>query len=437
MRGSNKYTQLIPERILDNISSIEISIKPKIKGYSSDYLREVISIISYLVRKDGKPVQVQIEYIKKLVPQGDKYLTGLRELNIIVRSGHYIPGESSYKYIFARKYQSRYISVLLSDQKLIRRIHQARISRLNENSKLLKGHSEQTKCLESLTITDGWSEFIHTNFSVDTRRFNLAQSSATRILNGNISYSVDNTSCRFHSNITYMLKGLRSFLRINGEPLANIDIKNSQPYLSTLLLTNPSKVSGLTKNPDFARLLQTLKVSTSPDVEKYIDLAISGQIYEFLMDEFLKEGLELPEDSEKRRTAVKKQVLRILFAPNRMPLDETNRKAREIFSNRFPSVHEVFSLVRGHERVKDKNDKKAKFRNFKRFAILLQRIESHLILEVIIKRIYKELPGVIAVTIHDSIMTGTITDRINEISKIMTEELTCYVGYQPRIKVER
>jgi len=175
-----------------------------------------------------------------------------------------------------------------------------------------------------------------------------------------IFYSVDNTSGRFHSNVTNISKKLRPFLRINGEPLANIDISNSQPFLSTILLTNPGKVSWMTKNPDFALLLQSLKVSLSQDVKKYISLVISGQIYEYLMTEFSKEGLELTRDETKL------QVLRILFARNRMPQDATNRKAKQIFKDRFPKVHRIFSKVRGSE----KGDK---FSNFKRFAILLQR----------------------------------------------------------------
>ena len=128
-----------------------------------------------------------------------------------------------------------------------------------------------------------------------------------------------------------MAKGLRPFLRINGEPLINIDIRNSQPYLSTIILTNPSKVSWLTKNPAFALLLQSLKVSLNQDVKYYVSLVVSGQLYEYLMQEFSKGGLNLT------RRETKSQVLRILFARNRMPKDEINRKCRQIFKSKFPS----------------------------------------------------------------------------------------------------
>jgi hypothetical protein len=141
------------------------------------------------------------------------------------------------------------------------------------------------------------------------------------------------------------------------------------------------------------------------------------------MNEFINDGLELT------RTETKRQVLRILFARNRMPKDETNRKVRQIFINKFPTVHRIFSKVRGHENGD-------KFQSFSRFAILLQSIESHLMLDLILKRIYKELPGTIAITIHDSIMTGVLTDNVESVKKIMIEELTYFVGFQPQIKID-
>jgi predicted HAD superfamily phosphohydrolase YqeG len=57
-------------------------------------------------------------------------------------------------------------------------------------------------------------------------------------------------------------------------------------------------------------------------------------------------------------------------------------------------------------------------------------------LDVILKRVYKELPGTIAVTVHDSIMTGVLTNNVEAVRKIMIEELTNFVGFAPNIKLE-
>ena len=423
MQSGQKYYQIIPAKVFYRLDSIEDSLKPEIKGFCPDNLKEVLSIISCHVQKSDGTAPLKMEYIKKLVPQGDRYLKGLIDFKIVIRSGHAIRGQTSFKYSFAPEYFSKYLSIPLRNAKLRRRIKQAQESLRKEASKAVRNHSEQTKYLRQLTIDEDYRLFLESNYSIEIEQYNDIEASAKRILNGDIFYSVDKTSGRFHSNITNMAKGLRPFLRVKGEPLVNVDIKNSQPYLSTLILTSPSKVSFLTENPVFALLLQSLKVSLIQDVKNYISLVISGQLYEYLMQEFAREGLELT------RNETKRQVLRILFARNRLPKDEANRKARQIFTNRFPTVHRIFSKVRGRE----SGDK---FHNFKRFAILLQRIESYLMLDVILKRIYRELSGVIAITIHDSVMTGILTNDVEAVRKIMTEELTFFVGFQPKIKIE-
>ena len=423
MKNEKKYYQLIPENIFQNLSIIDDLIKPEIKGYSSDNLKEIISIVACHLRKNEKSSQLQITYLKKLVAQGDKYLKALMDLNIVQRSGHVIIGKASYKYNFSEEYESRYLFIPLNNPKLISRIEKAH-SEIKKRAILsVRGNSEQVKFLKSLTLSSDYTKFIETESTLNIEQYNSIVASATRILNGDIYYSIENTSGRFHSNITNLSKLLRPFLRINNEPLVNLDIKNSQPYLSTIVLTNPRKVALMTKNAFFTLLLQSLRSSHSEDVMEYISLVVSGQIYECLMEEFSKNGLTLS------REQTKGQVLRILFARNRSPKNIINRKARLIFKKRFPHVHKTFSKIRGSE----KGDS---FHNFKRFAILLQRIESHLILEVILKRIYRDLPGTIAVSIHDSIMTGVITNNVEAVRNIMMEELTLFVGFPPNIRIE-
>lgn len=423
MKSERTYYQLIPEKIFNSLDPLHDLLSPLIKGYSPDNLKEVISTISYLIRKEQGPVPLSISHLNKLVPQGQLYLKHLMDLGFVKRSGRFIPGETCYKYEFAPEYRSRFIPIKLSNPKLRRRIDQVWYEIRKQDNATIKGRSEQSKYLKQLTIDRAYREYLDANYSKDTDQYNNLLASAMRIEIGDIRHKVDNTSGRFHSNVTNLSKDLRQFLRINNEPLANIDIKNSQPYLSTILLTDPSKVSWMTKNPAFALLLQSLKVSLNEDVKHYISLVISGNLYEYLMNEFSKEGLHLS------RTETKLQVLRILFARNRMPKEEVNRKARQIFKNRFPTVHRIFSKIRGKERGD-------RFQNYSRFAILLQRIESYLILDVILKRIYKELPGTIAITIHDSIMTGVLTDNVEAVKKIMVEEMQNFVGFCPQIKIE-
>lgn len=417
MDSKGKYYQLIPEKIFQELPTIGELIKPEIKGFQLDYLKQILSIIACHIQKDSDETPLKMLYIKKIVPQGDKYLKGLIDLDIVKRSGRAVIGEACYKYSFTEDYKSKYISLPLDNQKLILRIEKAGEDLRKEGAKNLRTRREQICFLKQLTIDNDYTEILP-DYQKGTDQYNFLLASATRIINEDIYYSVDATSGRFHSNVTNLSKALRPYLRIKGEPLVNIDIKNSQPYLSTIILTNPGKVSCMTENPVFALLLQTLKVSLNEDVKEYIFLVVSGRLYESLMKDF-----------NLTRDETKVQLLRILFARNRMPKDGINRKCRMIFKERFPTVYRTFNKVRGYERGD-------KFNNFKRFAILLQRIEAFLMLDVILKRIYKELPGTVAITIHDSIMTGILTDNVKAVRKIMTEELTKFTGFRPQIKIE-
>ena len=57
-------------------------------------------------------------------------------------------------------------------------------------------------------------------------------------------------------------------------------------------------------------------------------------------------------------------------------------------------------------------------------------------LDVVLKRIYRELPDVVAITIHDSIMTGVLTNNVEAVRNILIEELTNFVGFRPNVTIE-
>jgi len=416
------YYQIIPEKVLQNLPTIEAILRTEIKGFSPDYLKEIISIVACHMRKDNTDPPLRNDYMRQLVPYAERYLGALIELQIIIRSPFYIPGQISYRYTFAPEYKSKYKAIPLTNTRLIRRINKAHSQIGIEAVRTIRGSSSQVRFLKQLSLAEGWENVVN-SYKDDTEVYNSVLASAVRILNNDIFYSRDATERRFHSNVTNMKRELRPYLRVNGRALVNIDIKNSQPYLSTIILTYPSKVAGLAKNIAFSMSLQSLKVSQNEDVKKYIKLVADGLFYEYLIQEFASEGITL------NRNETKVQVLRILFAPNRLPKNEVNRKCRLIFKDRFPTVHRIFSKMRGR-------DQGTKFDNSNRFAILLATIESYLMIDVILKRIYRELPGTIAITIHDSIMTGILTDDVEAVCRVMSEELTSFVGFSPKIEIE-
>lgn len=205
-----RYFQILPENLYANLPTVEQEIQPLIAGYCSDNLKEVISIVSCHVRKDEGATPLSVVYIKKLVPQGDKYLKALIKAEVITRSDKYIPGELCYQYDFTSKYNGKYMSLPLINAKLIRRIETAQEGIRKEAAISVRGHSEQIKYLRQLTIEPGFMDFMQTNYTADTEAFNRVLASATRILNGDIFYSIDSTSRRFHSNVTNSPRGFRT-----------------------------------------------------------------------------------------------------------------------------------------------------------------------------------------------------------------------------------
>lgn len=129
MRTLNKsyeYYQLIPKRILEKLPEIENSIKLDIPNYTRDCLLETINTIATRQRKNDNdeyiPAQIQVKYLKELVPQGDKYLNGLIQNGLVKRSGYYEPGAKSFEYFFSPDYHSKFIRVELKNPKLVRRV---------------------------------------------------------------------------------------------------------------------------------------------------------------------------------------------------------------------------------------------------------------------------------------------------------------------------
>jgi len=406
--------QLIPEKIYRDLSEIEkADIFKKIPGFRTVNLLQIIHFVEANTSEDIGAAPLMTEILHKAIPWGWHYMRALIQAGIVDRVGGYTVGEQSYKYKISDKYKSKPVAVPLTDAKLLRRIENT------HTSKRTTKHPEQNKFIRKIKIDPEALDYIE-RFS-DPEQYAAAKRSVVKIMNGghDIFYTVDPTSGRYHSNLTNMPSGLRKFITIDGQHLTNVDVKNSQPYISTILLTSPAKVAPFVNDDNFAMFAETLEPLSTEDVRRFIYLVNTGGIYEYLQKEFEARGIT------STRKEIKKMFLTIMFAHN-----EVINKGRRIFAELFPAVAERFAEIRGD--VKSKSS----FRNFKRFAILLQAIEAHLILGKVLPRIQDEKPGTIAVTIHDSVCTSIITSDIEFIKKIMYSELGKFIGFKPTLKIE-
>ncbi|WP_394749324.1 hypothetical protein [Spongiimicrobium salis] len=267
-----------------------------------------------------------------------------------------------------------------------------------------------------------------------------------KISNGDFYINRDANVKRLHHSIVNIPSVMRNVIKYDGKSLVSIDIKNSQPYLSLLLLNpdfwnkkssklkceakNSSKIidlvnfSIITKylsnnkhHSTYTMLVKTVKPLINSGFEEYIDSVTSGQFYEILNEHIAaKTGTKI--SSRKQLKAV--MFLVLFSAYGYRGLNKNDTTFKRLFEHKYRQVSRVFNAIK-------KEGKEL-------LPCLLQSIESYLILEVITKRISKEHPEAPLFTIHDSI--ATTIDYVEVVKNIMLEELTKAVGYAPQLHIE-
>lgn len=245
-------------------------------------------------------------------------------------------------------------------------------------------------------------------------------------------YSVDDNVGRFHSNLTNIKKELRNFITYDGKKLVNIDIKNSQPLLSTILFNKDfylenSQIINIFNIPSsfpllsnfshsysstIITLVKTLQKTDNQKVTEYLDMVNTGNFYE-------KISAKLYPKAPFVKQEMKEIIFTVFFSRNsfiRMP----EAKSKIDFRDHFPEIYEIFKQI--------------KVKNHRALAHILQRIESELIIQKVCKRISIEKPDLPIFTIHDSI--ATTVGNENYVSTIIKEEALKLTGLNIKLGIE-
>jgi hypothetical protein len=250
--------------------------------------------------------------------------------------------------------------------------------------------------------------------------------------------SVDDNIGRFHSNIANIKKELRSFITYNGQQLVNVDIKNSQPLFSTLLLTRafynkqstnlnitsiPSVLPFINTNKTkcnkaitiidhYIMIVESSKSQCGKGFQKYIELVNSDDFYRRMAS-------IIAPNKPYSKAEMKTMMFMVFFSSNRF-IGQPKAHFKRLFKVNFPEVYEVFV--------------KLKKKNHAALSHLLQRIESNVIVERSARRIAKEQPNLPIFTVHDSIATTKGNEEY--IAQIIKEEVYLYTGLKAQIGFE-
>lgn len=267
-----------------------------------------------------------------------------------------------------------------------------------------------------------------------------------KIRNKDFWYKVSPVNHRLNSSITHLNRTLRPFILCNGEHLGMIDITASQPYLLTAVMNDSflnenqssfnlsfiypevfsilsnngyiqshtgnmshygsSSLSGTTINIEFDPSTcsstgltvnsysfmwgQFLEDNEVASIEKYISVPFEDDLYNYLLNH--QDFTDGPNQGNSilNRQRIKNNMMYVLFDDNYR--HRNNNEIIKRFRAAFPGVDswicKMHSII-GKER----------------FSYLLQKTESHLVLDVISRDFHDKKPSAPIFTIHDAICT--------------------------------
>lgn len=395
-------------------------------------------------------VPLKFDYLRAAIP--DRVIRPLKEAliekGVVECDGQYIEGRKSLGYRLAEKYRSdRIIRFELTDRKTAEKVHR------NRGAKYKKVRLDVHRWLRSqfrrldIDLTGAL------NCLAGHPRFEIVRIPIEEIAKKEVEFSV----CRYgrvHTSLTRCPKCVRSFLKVNMEPLIGLDIKNSQPLFLSLLVVNyrkranktfgyltfaesttdpyreidkiiqktvlpfpyknqndtsPSLCTAITTrkaNKDKSEHVDSTALTTSTTLPRnrsiindylqedellFIGLCERGELYEHLCSH---------EEFPVRKWA-KQRFFEVIFGKTR-----ATSPMKSMFAADFPNVAEV---VRAH--------KKKDYRHLPR---LLQNIEANFIINTVCRRIMNEIPDAPIFTIHDSVLTTR--QFVEPIRTIMMDE---------------
>lgn len=231
---------------------------------------------------------------------------------------------------------------------------------------------------------------------------------------------------RLYHNLSSLKKEYRNFLLMDGLPMFNTDITNSQVVYGTFLIEDKLNDS---KNG-------TLKSRLPQDFLNFKRLVLSGKIYEYLdyiscygvpssklsdhrktinlnINDFLKMDYRL---ENKVRGLFKKRFFKFIWY-GRTP--KNPKRFYQLFRSAFPSVLDVIESI--------------KFPDFTVFPKELQKLEAKMMIDNVAEKL--RLSGIKFLSIHDSFLLNNIDD-VEKVKQNIAEAFIGKYNVSPWVKVE-
>ena len=358
--------QFLPQSLEDLSKNKTFTYKKQ--NLKVSYIVDIVHnlILKYYFKKENKFNLMSTILKEKYGHLYNYYIDYLVDNNILEMLVNYKAGRNARIYKINDKILKGPIKRYLNKDNILLKKYRNKVSQVEEaglKNKMIDD-DVKSKLVDDLFYID--IQFDRSIFYLDNINnqdidiYNRNKYSVECINDKHIFYHFDNYG-RMHTNFTILKSFIRkNCLLINGEETYEIDINNSQPLFLTKIITDTD--TKWVKEEEF-------------ELFKY--LTLNGKYYQYVMD-YLKTT---------DKGAVKEMTYKVLFGKN-----ASNSKADKVFQELFPSIHYFIKLY------------KREHKDYKILAYELQRAESNLIFNKIIKEIMIYYPEIKMVTVHDSII---------------------------------
>ena len=363
-RNKKNSLQFLPESLVELSKSTHFQYKEtKLKtAYIIDIVHNLL--LKYYFKKENSFTLSSVILKDKYGYLYNYYINFLKDNGILRLQKNYLKGSNSRIYALNENILTgQILRYKNSDKVLIKKYIIKHLQFELDKSGIIE------KDIKSKLVSDLYSvqiEFDRSIFYLDSLKnedidiYNRNKYSVESINDKHIFYHFDSYG-RMHTNFTILKSFIRkNCLLIDGEETCEIDINNSQPLFLCKLIQDSG--TRWVKEDEF-RLFSIL--------------VKGGNYYQYLID-----NLKLDCKSE-----AKKLTYKVLFGQNRV-----NSKPDKLFQSLFPSIHNFIKLYK-----KENSD-------YKILAYDLQKAESNLIFNCIIRRIMNLDTDIKIVTVHDSII---------------------------------
>lgn len=383
--------QFLPEKLIELSKSKNFIYKnQKLK---SAYIIDIVHnlLLKYYFKKENLFILSSLILKDKYGYLYNYYIEYLKENNLIILKKNYLKGSNSRIYSLNEEVlKGNILRYRNSDKVLLKKYITKHLQFEIDKIGLIP------KDIKLKLIQDLYSvkiDFERSIYFLDSLKkqdidiYNRNRYSVESINDQQIFYHFDSYG-RMHTNFTILKSFIRkNCLLIDDEETCEIDISNSQPLFLSKIIQD-SDTNWVNKD----------------EFELFRLLVLSGNYYQYLIDNL---SLSCKKDA-------KEITYKVLFGQNR-----ENSKPDLYFRSLFPTIHNFIKLYKS-----DNND-------YRVLAYELQRAESNLIFNNIIKDISDRNKDIKIITVHDSIIVQRKWKQF--VSSIFNDKITEYFEVESQL----